>query len=147
MFLHGAKQILTFLLVRPCSLENGKNRSFHVLIVATIPCRSTPRRIPTCWYCDLLLFYSQYVFDSNARSHWLNRGHEVEFKSNFETCCPTGEALLSRVTFESGKGKIRRENWWLRVLKVRFCNFDNCFHSKTKMEPQKKRFIHLTDQR
>ena len=55
-----------------------------------------------------------------------------------ENCWPTGEHCCRADTFESGK--IRPQNWWPRVLKVRFCNFDYCFHSKTKMEPPKKRF-------
>ena len=48
-----------------------------------------------------------------------------------ENCQPTGEHCCRAVMFESGK--IRRETWWPRVLKVRFCNFDYCFHSKTKI--------------
>ena len=41
----------TFLLLRPCSREKLLKRSFHVLIVATTPCRSSARCIPTCSYC------------------------------------------------------------------------------------------------
>ena len=39
MFLHEAKQILrTFLLLRPCSPENSKKKSSHVLDLAVTPC-------------------------------------------------------------------------------------------------------------
>ena len=62
--------------------------------------------------------------------------------STFQKLLTKRLTLLSRVTFQSGK--IRREIWWSRVLKVHFCNFD-CFHSKTKMEPPKKGSAYLTE--
>ena len=57
---------------------------------------------------------------------------------------PAGEHCCRAVKFESGK--TRRENWWPHLLKVCFCSCDY-FHSKTKMEPPKKRFPHLTNRR
>ena len=85
-----------------------------------------------------------------------NRGHMDEFKSNVTRLVNISKIVDQPVNIavallrsRAGKfgGKIWRENWWPSVLKVRFCNFDYCFHSKRKMEPTMKRLAHLTDQR
>ena len=67
-----------------------------------------------------------------------------EFKSNFSRLVNITKIVDERVNIALVLlRKIRRENWWPRVLKVCFCNFD--FSFKNKNGAPKNSFAHPTE--